>query len=212
MGCTYMKRGEASSRTKLGKKVPTKPKTRKRATSAAKQKAVKLKATKKRGGKKEEEVQKSSGAVKATKPEENARVDTPTVVRIKELLKRREEVRKGRPKFLRQESWRYVRIKDSWRHPKGIDSRMRKSKKGWPKLVKIGYRGPSEARGLHPSGFREVLVNTENDLENLNPETDAVRLASGLGARKRREILDRAEELGLKVLNPRGIRVIRSKE
>ncbi|MFQ6134632.1 MAG: 50S ribosomal protein L32e [Nitrososphaerales archaeon] len=131
---------------------------------------------------------------------------------MKQLLKLREEVRKSRPRFLRQESWRYIRVRDAWRRPKGIDSRMRKEKKGWPSLVNIGFRGPAKARGLHPSGFREVLVNMVGDLERLNPETDAVRLASGLGARKRREILDRADELGLKVLNPRGIRVMRSKE
>ncbi len=147
------------------------------------------------------------------KVEEKAKVATPTTVAgIKPLLELREEIRKGRPKFLRQESWRYVRVGDAWRRPKGTDSRMRLAKKGWPRLVNIGYRGPVKARGLHPSGFRDVLVNTVSDLERLNPETDAVRLASRLGARKRREILNRAEELGLKVLNPRGLRVIRSKE
>ena len=121
-------------------------------------------------------------------------------------------MRKNRPRFLRQESWRYIRVGDAWRRPKGIDSKMRKAKKGWPSLVKVGFRGPAKARELHPSGFRDVLINTLNELEKLNPDTDAVRLASGLGARKRRKILDRADELGLKVLNPRGIRVIVSKE
>ena len=46
----------------------------------------------------------------------------------------------------------------------------------------------------------------------LNPEIDAVRLSAGLGARKRREIVDRANELGLKILNLRGLRVLSSKE
>jgi len=46
----------------------------------------------------------------------------------------------------------------------------------------------------------------------LNPETDAVRLSSGLGARKRSEIVDRANELGLKILNRCGLRVLSSKE
>ena len=130
----------------------------------------------------------------------------------KELLKLRTKVRQNRPKFLRQESWRYSRVGDSWRKPKGTDSRMRLRKRGWPSLVKIGHRGPIKARGLHPSGFNDILVFTKENLERLNPETDAVRLSSGLGARKRRVIVDRANELGLKILNLRGLRVLSSKE
>ena len=128
------------------------------------------------------------------------------------MLKLRDEVRQNRPRFLRQESWRYIRVGNPWRKPKGTDSRMRLRKKGWPSLVKIGYGGPAKARGLHPSGFNDILVFTKKELEILNPETDAVRLSAGLGARKRREIVDRANELGLKILNLRGLRILSSKE
>lgn len=203
-----MKRGEASTKPKKRRqKAPAKPsKASKKVKPVAKPKAEKPKA-------KTRKPRETKVAKPERKVEEKAKVAKPTTVAgIKPLLKLREEIRKGRPKFLRQESWRYVRVGDAWRRPKGTDSRMRLAKKGWPRLVNIGYRGPVKARGLHPSGFRDVLVNTVSDLEKLNPETDAVRLASSLGARKRREILNRAEELGLKVLNPRGLRVIRSKE
>jgi large subunit ribosomal protein L32e len=212
-----MKRGEASTKPKKRTpKAPAKPsKASKKVKPVAKPKVEKPKATKTTVEKKAKtkEPSKTKAAKPEKKIEEKAKVATPTTVAgIKPLLKLREEIRKGRPKFLRQESWRYVRVGDAWRRPKGTDSRMRLAKKGWPSLVNIGYRGPVKARGLHPSGFRDVLVNTVSDLEKLNPETDAVRFASSLGARKRREILNRAEELGLKVLNPRGLRVIRSKE
>lgn len=125
---------------------------------------------------------------------------------IKELLKLREEIASRRPEFVRQESWRYKRIKPSWRKPKGIDSKMRLRAKGWPKIVKVGYRGPAAVRGLHPSGFRDVLVYNVSDLERLNPETDAARIAHTVGARKRMEILAKAKELGIKVLNPTGVK------
>ena len=121
---------------------------------------------------------------------------------IKELLKLRAEIASRRPDFVRQESWRYKRLKPSWRKPKGIDSKMRLRVKGWPKIVKVGYRGPAAVRGLHPSGFRDVLVYNVSDLLRLNPETDAARIAHTVGAKKRREILAKAKELGIKVLNP----------
>jgi len=36
----------------------------------------------------------------------------------------------------------------------------------------------------------------------LNPETEAVRVASAVGERKKLVIIEKAEKLGLKVLNP----------
>ena len=122
---------------------------------------------------------------------------------IRRLLELRKEIAKRRPEFVRQESWRYKRVKPSWRRPRGIDSKMRMEVKGWPKRVKVGYRGPRAVRGLHPSGYKEVLVHNVKELEKLDPETEAARIAHTVGARKRREILKRAKELGIKVLNPR---------
>ena len=79
---------------------------------------------------------------------------------------------------------------------------MRLGVKGWPKIVKVGYRGPRITRGLHPSGYRDILVRSINDLEQLDPQRDAIRLAAKLGRRYRTLIVSRAEVLGLKVLNP----------
>ncbi|MEM2597607.1 MAG: eL32 family ribosomal protein, partial [Thermofilum sp.] len=55
--------------------------------------------------------------------------------------------------------------------------------------------------GLHPSGFEEVLVHNVKDLERIDPKRQAVRIAATVGRRKRAEILKRAEELGITVLN-----------
>ena len=190
-------------------KTNTKPKKESAARPLSKSKVKKVKLTnvKTKASKTEKKV------TKLVKKDEKKPFESPSAsLEVKQLLKLRDEARQNRPKFLRQESWRYIRVGNSWRKPKGTDSRMRLRKKGWPSIVKIGHGGPAKARGLHPSGFNDILVFTEEELERLNPETDAIRLSSGLGARKRREIVDRANELGLKILNLRGLRVLSSKE
>ncbi len=105
------------------------------------------------------------------------------------------------PKFRRQEWW-YKRVGEKWRRPKGKDSKMRLGIKGKPARVKVGYRNPKEIRGLHPSGLREVLVSRPEELEGLDPSSQAVRISATVGGRKRARILARARELGLRVLNP----------
>ena len=110
------------------------------------------------------------------------------------------------PKFRRQESWRYKRVTDRWRKPHGIDSKMRKHVKGWPASPTTGYRSAKNIRGLHPSGFVETRVQTITDLNGLDPELQAIRIARTVGARKRVEIMALAEEKGIHVLNPRATR------
>jgi len=118
------------------------------------------------------------------------------------LLKLREELKRRRPRFVRCESWRYKRLKEAWRKPKGIDNKMGLQVKGWPKLVKVGYRGPKEVRGLHPSGLRDVLVHNVEELKKLDPSRDGARIASGVGRKKRMEIVAMAKKLGIRVFNP----------
>ena len=121
----------------------------------------------------------------------------------KESLELRKKVSQRRPEFVREESWRYVRLLPRWRKPKGIDNHQRKQKKGWPALVKIGYGGPKVARGLHPSGYTDNLVYNLKDLEKLNPKTDGIRFGHGVGKRKRLEIITKAKEKNFKVFNAR---------
>jgi len=121
----------------------------------------------------------------------------------KRLLELRKYMKSRKPDFIRQESWRYVRVKESWRRPRGIDSKMRLKKKGKPLSPNIGYKVPSLVRGRHPSGFIEVLVNNPKELDGVDPERYAVRIASSVGRRKRIEIIRKADKLGIKVLNRR---------
>ena len=124
---------------------------------------------------------------------------------LTKMLELRAKIKSRTPYFRRFESWRYVRLHEEWRKPKGIDNHQRLSVKGWPHLVKIGYRVPKEVRYLHPSGYRDILVHNMKELEALSPDTDAARLAGGVGKRKRIELATRARELGIRVLNGRNL-------
>lgn len=118
-----------------------------------------------------------------------------------DLLRARKKVSATRPKFVRQESWRYIRLAENWRKPKGVDNKMRKQVSGVPPLVKVGYRGPKKARGLHPSGYNDRLIHNIRDLEKLDPKVDAARIGHTVGRRKRIDIVSKATTLGIKVLN-----------
>jgi large subunit ribosomal protein L32e len=120
----------------------------------------------------------------------------------KRLLKIRSRINKKRPHFKRYESWRFVRIKDQWRKPRGIDNKMRTELQGWPKSVKIGYRGPAAVRGLHASGMEEVMVWNTKDLEKVDPETHVARIGGTVGGRKKETMLEKAKELKIRILNP----------
>ena len=133
---------------------------------------------------------------------QNSRI---TVMLInKDKLAKRQEIKEHNPEFVRPESWRYVRLQTNWRKPKGIDHHQRKQKsRGRPGLVKVGYRGPKEARGLHPSGFTDNLVHNLNDLEKLDPKKDGVRFGHSVGTKKRKEIVAKAIEGKFKIFNAR---------
>src|SRR5271169_5468630 len=141
---------------------------------------------------------RKAGKQMPKKPSKEKESEAP---RLEQLLEVRRSIAEHRPEFVRPESWRYVRLHPEWRKPKGLDNKVRKSIKGWPRRVKVGYRGPVKARGYHPSGRVDVLVHTVAQLDDLIPERDAVRIGRVVGARKRAEILKRATELGLRVLN-----------
>ncbi len=117
------------------------------------------------------------------------------------LLRLRFKLKRKKPDFLRTEAHRHKRLGEKWRRPKGRHNKMRLKWKEKPAVVEIGYRSPKAVRGLHPSGYEDVLVYNINDLEKLNPEKQAARIASTVGKRKKIEIIKRARELGIKILN-----------
>lgn len=120
---------------------------------------------------------------------------------VKQKLIVRRKIKKRTPRFLREEWFRYKRIPLNWRKPDGITSKMRKNLKYRPSMVRVGFRGPREVRGFHPSGFKEVMVYNVDDLKNIDPKTQAARVGSSVGTKKRVEIEKKAEELDIRILN-----------
>ncbi len=109
-----------------------------------------------------------------------------------------------KPKFVRY-GWRSKKkLSKSWRKPRGLDNKLREHIAAKGPWVKVGYRRKREERGLHPSGVHEVLVHNPDELRNLPREgvALAVRIASGVGGRKREQIEAEAADIGLRVLNP----------
>ncbi len=120
----------------------------------------------------------------------------------KRLLRIKNKNAVKRVEFRRQEWFRYKKLGESWRKPRGKHSKQREHQARRPPVVDAGYRSPAAVRGLHPSGFLEVLVHTPQELEKLDPLREAARIGSTVGSRKRELIMDKAEELKVRILNP----------
>lgn len=122
--------------------------------------------------------------------------------KIRRLLNQRDEINHRRPEFLRTDWWRFSRLGCKWRGAKGPRNKMRLKISGHPAIVEVGFRGPARVRGLHPSGFEEVLVKSIDDLYKIDRSRQIARIAHDIGKRKRLEITKKAKNLGIKVINP----------
>jgi len=119
-------------------------------------------------------------------------------------LDARKAQKKVQPQFRRQEWFRYRRLKRTgWRKPKGYQSSQRMNRKYRSPMARVGYGKVASVRNLHPSGFEEVLVHRPEDLDGIDPAVQAARVGSTVGGRKRVLIHERADELGIRVLNRR---------
>lgn len=109
--------------------------------------------------------------------------------------------KKDKPRFRRKNYGRTTRkrIKTAWRRPRGSDNKQALKLKEHGKLPSIGWRNAKALRGLHPLGAFEVLVHNPEQLAQAKGRL--VRIAGGVGKRKRILIVKKAEEMKLTVLN-----------
>jgi large subunit ribosomal protein L32e len=117
------------------------------------------------------------------------------------LLGARRTNKASLPKFHRLDAHKKKKLKLSWRKPKGHHSQLRRQRKAKGSLVKAGFGSPAAVRGLHASGYEEVLVHRPEDVRGIS-KTQAIRVAGAVGRKKQAEIEKAAKELNIKVLNP----------
>lgn len=113
-------------------------------------------------------------------------------------------VKKKTKPFLRNHIDRYLKLRNTgWRKPRGIDSRMRKRCKGTRPLVSIGYGSARATRHLLPNHFFKYTVRNVKDLDVLLMHNTkyAAEIAHEVSVKKRQEIVERAAQLDIKVLN-----------
>ncbi|CAB1315602.1 unnamed protein product [Coregonus sp. 'balchen'] len=102
-------------------------------------------------------------------------------------LKRPKIVKKRVKKFIRHQSDRYVKVKQNWRKPRGIDNRVRRRFKGQMLMPNIGYGSNKKTKHMLPSGFRK---------------THAAEIAHNVSSKNRKLIVERAAQLAIKITNP----------
>ena len=195
------------TKPKTTAKPTTKKQTTKKPVTTEEKKTTAKKETKPKTQDKKTTPPKKEEKAKETKSEEKKIKKPKTKIKpelksdLKDKLEKRKEIKKRTPEFLREEWFRYKRVPKNWRRPDGITSKMRINLKYRPSRVRVGFRGPKDVRGLHASGFEEVVVHNVNDLEKINPKTQAARIGGTVGTRKRVDIGKKAEELNIRVLN-----------
>merc|ERR1712178_151803 len=129
------------------------------------------------------------------------------------LVKINNKAVKQRPyKFKRHQSDRVVRVKESWRRQKGIDSVVRRKFKGKILMPNIGYGTNKKHRHVMKDGFRRFVVHNVEDLELLlmHNKTYAGEVAKNISTKKRKDIVERARQLNIKLTN--GLARLRSEE
>jgi len=112
------------------------------------------------------------------------------------------KMKRKKPVFIAQGGKNLKRVGDSWRRPHGKHSKLRTHNDAKGFLPQKGYGSPKSVRYFHPSGFEEVMVYNVNDLENIDSQKQACRIASSVGRKKRIDIMKKSEEKKIKVLNP----------
>merc|ERR1711915_558821 len=113
-------------------------------------------------------------------------------------------VKKRTKKFIRHQSDRYDKLKQNWRRPKGIDNRVRRKFRGMYLMGGIGYGSNKATKHMMPSGFRKVLVHNMKELEVLMMQNKkyCAEIAHGVSSKNRKALVERAQQLAIRVTNP----------
>jgi len=107
-------------------------------------------------------------------------------------------------RFMRRDCMRHYKLGKSrkklrvWRKAKGIHNKMRLRRAGYPAIPNVGYKTARKDSGKI-SGLVPALVHNLKELSLLGK--NSIAIIARVGARKKIDILKKADELKIKVLN-----------
>ena len=107
-------------------------------------------------------------------------------------------------KFLRRDSSRFSKFgkkrkkMQKWRNPNGRDNKMREQRRGYPKVISVGYKKDKTLRGTLDEKNPVMILNIK-DLENLKKNEIAV--IGKVGKKKKIEIANFAKEKKIEIYN-----------
>lgn len=123
---------------------------------------------------------------------------------IKELLKLRKDIKKRKPRFIRQKSYNSKKLGTKWRRPHGIHSKVRRKFKSRRKQPSLGYSSPRLVRGLHPSGLKPIIIHNVNELKNVQKD-NCIIISGTVGLAKKIALVKKIKELKLPVVNIKNV-------
>lgn len=122
----------------------------------------------------------------------------------KKALELRKEIKARKPEFLAQDAHKKSRIANRWRRPRGIHSKMRLGKISYRACVRTGYGSPCEVKGLDKNGLVPILVANAEQISKIDKKKQSALFAK-VGKRTRIEMLKKAKEMGISIINVKNI-------
>src|SRR3990167_7839519 len=123
------------------------------------------------------------------------------MTQLNALLELRSKIKGKKPVFIRQDNPKRMKLNYKWRKPKGVHSKIRHHFKGRRKMPSPGFKSPAAVRGLHSTGLEMVRVFSANEVSKINKLTQGIIVPRTAGKKKKIEILKKARELDVRVLN-----------
>ncbi|MBN1544607.1 hypothetical protein JW898_04045 [Candidatus Woesearchaeota archaeon] len=120
---------------------------------------------------------------------------------VKELLQKRRLLKRKKPEFIRQDAHKRKKLSWNWRKPRGSDSKMRVSRRGYKRQVRKGWGSPSLVKGLDRTGLTPFTANRPADLANADPKKHIIIIGGSVGTKKKVAIIEQALSKHLKIAN-----------
>ena len=109
-----------------------------------------------------------------------------------------------KPRFLRTDANKMIKLgkgvkkNQKWHGAKGIQNKIRLGRKSYARRPKVGWGAKAETKDF-VSGMEAVRIENLKDLEAVKKDQGII--IAKVGAKKRKEIIAKAGEMKVKVLN-----------